>query len=125
MAVPWGQFRVDSSGSHYVQVSMPGWSATARAGAPMLPHMVQVIGVPLGATLSVRVQPGRVHMVALSAPVLPVATQKVKSGPPTAPEGIPALPEPSLVVEEDPSVYSGDAEYPGVLAEVASDAVVR
>jgi hypothetical protein len=72
--------------------------------------MLQVIGVPLGATLSVRVQPGRVHMVALSAPVLPVATQKVKSGPPTAPEGTPALPEPSLVVEEDPSVYSGDAE---------------
>jgi hypothetical protein len=128
VAVPWQQVSlqpVSAGDKEYLRVSLPGWSSTAQAGAPLLPLLAEAIGVPFGATVSVRVEPGPAHTMALRAPALPVVTQKVEWEPPSAAEGIEALPAPIFVLEEDPAIYSGGAAYPGVLAEVASDGVVR
>jgi len=126
VAVPWEQLRTDAAdAAGYVRVSIPGWSSTARAGAPMLPMMAQAIAVPFGAELSVQVEAGPAHTIALPATVLPVATQRVEWDPQADDDGAPTLPKPSLVLEEDPAVYAGDATYPGALAEVANDGVVR
>jgi hypothetical protein len=133
--VPWGELlmepaavegpRQGTGGKEYVRVSLPGWPTTSQSGAPMLPQMAQPIGVPHGPLLSVQVEPGPAHTKVLPAPPLPVGTQRVKWDPATAVEPVPALPEPSYTVEEDPAIYTGGAAYPGALAEVASDGMVR
>jgi hypothetical protein len=128
VAVPWEELRLEevtAGDKQYARVSLPGWSATSQRGAPMLPQTVQSVGAPFGAAVSVRVEPGPTHTVALPAPVLPVVTQQVEWEPPLATEGIEALPVPSFVFEEDPAVYAGEAAYPGALAQVASDGVMR
>jgi hypothetical protein len=126
--VPWEQLSLEpvtANGKQYVRVSLPGWSPTAQAGAPVLPLVTKTIGVPFGAVLSVQVEPGPAHTMALPAPALPVAAQKVEWKPPAGLDGIPAMPVPSYVVEEDVAVYGGDAAYPGALAEVSNDGVMR
>jgi len=128
VAVPWQQLSLEpvtAGDKEYVRVSLPGWSATAQPGVPMLPRMAQAIGVPFGAVVSVQVEPGPAHTLALTAPAFPVVTQKVEWDPPAATEGTPDLPAPIFVLEEDQAIYSAGAAYPGVLAEVASDGVVR
>jgi hypothetical protein len=128
VAVPWEQLRLEevtAGDKEYVRVSLPGWSATAQPGAPMLPQMAQAIGVPFGAVVSVQVEPGPAHTLVLPTRAFPVVTQKVEWEPPSETEGIEALPAPSFVLEEDPAVYAGQAAYPGALAQVASDGVMR
>ena len=71
-------------------------------------------------------EPGPAHTLALPAPVAPVATQEFAYEPVPASRGAPCLcPTPSLTVAEDPAVYGGAATYPGILAQVANDGVVR
>jgi uncharacterized repeat protein (TIGR01451 family) len=126
--VPWDQLRLEpvtEGGKAYTRVSLPGWSLTSQAGAPELPFRAEKVGAPFGAAVSVQVTAGPAHTVALPAPVLPVVTQVVDWGPPAAPVGAPALPSPSFVVQEDPALYGGQAAYPGALAQVAGDGVLR
>lgn len=123
--VPWEQLRMEPAGSGYMAVTLPGWLATMQAGAPKLPVRVEAIGVPPAAAVSVNVKPGRVHTRVLEAPVQPVATQQVRFVPPDEFENLSVPPQPTLVVEADGAVYGCDAAYPGVLAEVANDGIVR
>jgi hypothetical protein len=128
VAVPWEQLRLETvtaGDKQYVRVWLPGWSATSQPGAPMLPQMAKSIGLPFGAVVSVRVEPGPAHTLVLPTPALPVVTQKVEWDQPSATEGTPELPAPIFVFEEDPAVYAGQAAYPGALAQVASDGVMR
>ena len=122
---PWQQLSLEpvtAGGKQYVRVSLPGWSATAEAGAPALPSLVEEIGAPFGATISVRVTPGLAHTQTLAAPVLPVASEKMERD---GPAGAAPLPAPGIVVEEDAMVYTGQAAFPQALAEVTSDGVMR
>jgi hypothetical protein len=126
--VPWQDLRVEPAtvgGRAYVRVSLPGWSIIAQPGAPELPFLTETVGVPYGAKVSVRVEPGPVHTLVLPAPVAPVATQEFAYEPVAAFEGLPSLPAPSLTVAEDPAVYGGATAYPGILAQVANEGVVR
>ena len=128
VAVPWQELSVaavSAGGKDYQRVSIPGWTTTSQPGAPALPFLAQAIGVPFGVGFNVQVEPGPVHTLALPAPALPVVTQRVQWDPQAAIDRIPALPSPSLAVEEDPAVYAGESAYPGSLAEVVSDGVVR
>jgi len=126
ITTPWEQLITDSSHSQgYTQVSLAGWSTTSRAGAPMLPMAAQAIAAPFGATLRVQVEAGPAHTTTLPAPVLPVATQAVVWDPPTDRGATPNLPVPRMAIEEDSAVYAGEGRYPGPLAEVASDGMVR
>ena len=126
--VPWERMSLEpvtAGGKDYVRVSLPGWAATAQPGAPLLPILVEAIGVPFGAVLSVHAEPGAAHTMALPAAALPVATQRVEWEPAAAAEGDPALPMPILTIEEDPAIYAGTAAYPGALARVTNDGVLR
>jgi hypothetical protein len=126
--LPWEQLSVEpvtAGGKDYISVSIPGWSETAQAGAPALPSLTEQIGAPFGGSVVVRVVPGKAHIQVLNAPVLPVVTQKVEWGPPATGDGAPALPDPGFVIAEDPAVYKGEEDYPGALARVSSDGVLR
>jgi hypothetical protein len=126
--VPWEQLRLEpvtAGGREYVRVSLPGWSETTQAGAPALPMLVGQIGVPFGVSLKLQVVPGKSHTQTVSARIIPVTTQKVKWGLPSGSNRVQALPVPELVTEEDSVVYAGQASYPGGLAQVASDGVLR
>jgi len=113
---------IEENGKTYTRVGLPGWSQTAQAGAPSLPLVVEQVGAPLGAEVTLYVVPGQARVEKLSAPVLPVVTQRAEMKPPV--EGEPLLPEMVYVVEEDASVYGG-GEYPGSLAVVMNDGMVR
>ncbi len=128
VGVPWNQLSLETvteAGKEYTRVAMPGWSETAQAGAPGLPMLTGKIGAPFGADIQVQVIPGKAHTQKLPAPLLPVATQKVLSKLSPASNGSAALPTPYLVIEEDPAVYAKNAVFPGVLAKIASDDVLR
>ncbi len=128
VSVPWEQLRLDpvtEGGKEYVRALLPDWSTSAAPGAPALPLWTQSIGAPFGATLSVEVEPGTAHRWALAAPILPAATQRVEWPLPAGQGEIPPLPVSALVIQEDPAIYGRDAVYPGPLAEVASDGVMR
>ena len=60
----------------------------------------------------------------MSAPVLPGVTQVAEWGLPVEEDGM-MLPEIVEVYEEDAAVYGGGQEYPGVLAEVSGDGMLR
>ena len=128
ISVPWEQVSLEpgsAGGNQYVRVSLPGWSETAQAGSPALPMLTEQIGAPFGVNLTVQVLPGKMHTQKLPAPVIPVETQKVKLGLPTANHGAQGLPTSSFVNAEDPAVYAAGEGYPGQLAQVASDGVLR
>ena len=129
ISVPWERLTVaptDVGGARYVRVSIPGATSTGQAGAPELPFWSTAIGVPLGADLSVQVVPGPAHTVPLRGPVRPVATQSVvwEDAPPGV-EGVSAFPAPSISYREDAAVYAGRSPYPGALARVVSDGILR
>jgi len=128
VTVPWERLSVEpvTAGERsYARVILPGWSTTAEAGAPALPRLAQAIGVPFGVALRVRVEPGPAHTLALAAAAVPVATQGAEAIWTPGEDGKPALPQPSTRLEEDGAVYGGGAPYPGVLAKVVTDGVVR
>lgn len=121
--VPWQQLRLEPAG-RYVHASLPGWPATTEPGAPQLPQWTESIGAPLGAQVRVRVRPGRAHTLSLAAPVSPVPTVRAEWSA-DDPEGAPALPQPTWIFEEDPTVYGARAPYPAALAQPGGDGVMR
>ena len=126
--VPWQSLAVESvpaGGRQFVRVSIPGWDTTGEAGGPALPAFGQAIGVPFGAGLSVQVERGPAHTLRLPAPVLPVETTRARWDPEAVAAPIAALPAPSHTVEARAAAYSRDAPYPGALARIASDGVLR
>ncbi|HNS52373.1 MAG TPA: C25 family cysteine peptidase [Anaerolineae bacterium] len=125
LAVPWNQVGLEEGGQGFVEVSLRDWPATSQPGAPRLPMQAVALGVPFGVEVTVQVQAGPAHLLALAGPVAPVGSLSLKWDPASAFSAPAALPQPTTVPRMDPAVYGGQAAYPGVLAEVASDAVVR
>lgn len=129
--VPWEQLVVAAAeDAPYVRLSLPGYAAASQAGAPELPFLVELIGIPLGVTLAVRVEPGAEHTLALTAPVVPAAAQSVQWDP-AARRAAPlrglsgSLPQPLSALHEDPEIYGSPDAYPGTLAEVAGTGMLR
>ena len=128
ISVPWEQLNlqpVTSGGKEYVRALIPGWSDTDQSGLPELPALVEQIGVPFGMSVNVRVIPGKEHMHALNAPVMPVATQKVERTLPLPGKISQELPVTSNITVEDLGIYRDKAAYPGMLGQVTNDAVMR
>lgn len=125
---PWQELAlaVRTAGEkEYVEATLADWPQTRVAGAPALPYASAALGAPFAVDARIRVTPGPAHVVKLAAPVLPAPTQRAiwQAEPPVA--GASLLPEPVSGVEEDPAWYAGAARYPGALAEIASDGVMR
>ncbi len=128
ISVPWEQLSlqpVTSGGKGYVRASIPGWSYTAESGSPALPVLVEQIGVPFGVGVNVRVIPGKAHTQVLSAPVLPVQTQKVERNLPSPGVASPELPLSSSISVEDLEMYRSKAAYPRMLGQVTNDGILR
>ena len=122
VSVPWQELGLEvvtENGKQYTRVSLEGWTETGQAGAPLLPMLVQQAAVPVGAEVELWVVSGEAHRIPLSAAVLPVETMRV---------GIiqrgEALPQLEYVIEEDAAIYGG-GEYPGALAMVMNDGMLR
>ena len=119
---PWQELGLEvvtENGKQYTRVSLEGWTETGQAGAPLLPMLVQQAAIPIGADVELWVVPGEAHRIALSAPVLPVETMRV--GMIQRGEAFPQL---EYSIEEDAAVYAG-GEYPGALAMVMNDGMLR
>lgn len=124
VVVPWESLRqeiIKESVQSYVSIYLPGWSNMSQEGAPALPFMTEAIGVPFGVNLSVKVVPGKAHTIALSAPVIPSPTQEMAI---TSPEDLETNPY-AHVLQPSPEIYEGEGSYPGMLAEVTNDGVMR
>lgn len=126
--VPWEEVSLETvtrEGISYTQVSLPGWESTSQAGAPLLPDRVDQIAAPFGSTVTVEALPGKAHTLQLSAPVLPVATEGIDLPLPSANSG--DLPQPTVqqVFTVDDQVYGSASDYPGGLAEISQEGVLR
>jgi len=116
---------VEEAGRQYTRVSLAGWAGTVAAGLPVLPVQVEQLGAPLGAEVSVEVSGGEAQRVKLDAPVLPGVTRVADWGAPVEDESGLMLPEMVEVYEEDAGVYGGGGVYPGELALVSGDGMLR
>lgn len=125
VVVPWEsliQETVRVDGDAYVRITLPDWANLSQEGAPALPFLTQAIGVPFGVSLSMKVIPGKSHTVTLSAPVLPEPTQKMEMDILHADQVSSNV---THVIDLDPEIYGNNREFPGALAEITNDGVMR
>jgi len=126
--VPWqslNQETVAYGDDTFSKVSIPGWDAISQPGEPELPLLTVAIGVPFGATLSVRVEVGKAHSFKLENPVLPAITQTAVFEPSDMLENFPGSPSLKFNREANALVYESQQAYPGVAAAVVNDGVLR
>lgn len=116
---------VNGAEKSYLRLSKAGWALLSQPGEPALPYLVQQIGVPPGVELELRVRPGRVRQIALSAPLIPAATIEpvFESFDPAAAGQNPPATRTAFV--ENPQVYTAAAAYPGELARISGDGFIR
>lgn len=127
--VPWQQLQlqpVKKADTDYVEVSLPGWPLTAKSGAPSLPFLSQLFGVPFDVELDIKVEPGSRHIFNLPEPILPTAAQHYTYSFPGETLADPSsLLNAESVLEPDPIIYNSPKVYPGLLAEIANDGSLR
>jgi hypothetical protein len=128
ITVPWKELvkeKVFVKGKEYVRISLPGWSLSEQVGLPNLPVSNDMLGAPFGVNVSVHVKPGPSHIIQLDAPIEPEASKKLLFDPLASTSSQPDLPKVLYEVEENPTVYNGQSEYPQTLAQVSNDGVIR
>lgn len=129
--VPLGELTIESVSietgglKEYLGVSLPGWAVTSQPGSPSLPMITRKIGVPHGSKVSLQVVPGKTQKLVLDMPVLPAVTQEPTWESSFTASGAPTLPNVTYVFEEDPAIYHSSQNYPGKLAELTNDGMVR
>ncbi len=104
---------------------MPDWSVTQQPGEPQLPLLALSLGVPFDVDLQVDVVPGTASSLALTDPVVPAPTLRAEWDLAALTEGRSLLPTPVTEIDPVDEIYRSGAAYPGVLAEIADDGVVR
>lgn len=109
----------------YTEVSLRGFSSMSKVGAPQLPFLTKVLGVPLNSDVKVTATPGREIRRTLSAPVLPVATENVDLDVNLASVLDWDDANVHYSVSADPKYYESPDMYPTGMAEISNDAVMR
>ena len=126
--VPWQSLSLETlqleSGT-FTRVSLPGSADLAETGAPQLPLISQMLGVPFGAALGIKITPGRSHTLKIASPVSPVPTQRAEWNDPLTEIEILGLPTLVTSYEPDPTIYAGSGVYPAQQGEIANDGVLR
>jgi len=103
--------RLVVAGIEYTAISVPGLDATTGPGDPQLPGAATLVGVPPGATLTLRVLSADAMTVPLAAPILPGAYPVFADAP------LAMLPSRSdAVYAPNQAVYGADAWFPSALA---------
>ena len=116
---------VEVDGNSYTRVSFAGWASLSSEGKPALPVHVEQIGVPFGAEVTVEVTPGPAHRIALEVPVIPAATKVINEEQPIDAAADGNVPVYKDLLLEDADVYGGWGIYPGRLAEISGDFILR
>ena len=117
------QTKVESK--FYTSVHLPGYSSTSEVGAPQLPFLTEVLGVPFDSEVKITITPGKEIRRQLHAPVIPVASESVVwDVKPSA-----AIDWDDINVEysvsADPKFYEQEDVYPVDLGVISNDAVMR
>lgn len=126
--VPLDSLDLDSfnqDGQAFTQVNLPGAAATAEAEAPQLPLMSQLLAVPFGVEIELKIQPGKSSVIEIENPVLPVPTQTIDWLPPDNRGSLLDAPQAQLLYEPNQEIYTADLSYPGKLGEIVNDGVIR
>jgi len=108
--------KVKLDGKEYVLITAPGTFPSGEEGAPALPSEAAVLGVPHGASVSVRLVEEDVEWLGEMTPI-PWPTERIDDRG-TTPRAVARL-----VAGE--RFYSGAAEYPGRSVEVREAGVLR
>lgn len=126
--VDWDQVRLDEhqiDGDIWTAVVLKDRQKITVAGAPALPYFSTSLGVPIGAGIEVSVSPGQTHYLPVSYPVEPALSMEITPGLPDAITGNPGVPQYTYVLKQDSSVYNQSGQYPGKLAEISNDGMIR
>jgi hypothetical protein len=116
---------ISANGIQYISLSIPGWSQTAREGEPKLPKITETLGIPFGVDYQLEVVPGKKTTRILNHPVLPGETQSIDwEEIALNSEDLQNL-KPGYKIIEDKRIYESNKPYPGPLAEVTGDGVMR
>ena len=111
-------------GQEYSQISLMDYENNAEPGKPMLPLVLESLGIPVGAQYSLEIKGENPQELTLSAPLLPKPTQVFDET-----NSLPASPsEPPLYTFEylpDPGVYDRNEAFPSVLGVVSNDGIMR
>ena len=127
LQVPWQNIQqelITDSGTTYTNLTLPAWERMSQPGAPTLPYKLVTFGVPFGAEISVSVKMGKSRMLQLDAPFLPAVSQEVLPEILLDPNEI-NLPQVQTFTLMDKAVYSRAVNFPGELALITNDGVMR
>ena len=128
VSVPWKLLInevLEVNGEQWTNLEIPGWQKIAQPGTPELPFLTKSIGVPFGATIDINVTPGRQHQVSLSAPVIPALNMRLGEDVPGFFTDDYAAPQYIYERIPDPSIYEQLSVYPGKLAGISNDGIMR
>src|SRR5581483_5627101 len=95
------------NGNRFLGLTIPGFGHTGEAGKPQLPVKGTLIGVPIGANVSLKVLQDESRAESISLRVLPVPTQPVARA---VTEAIPPHRDP--VIAANSAFYSSNQVYP-------------
>ena len=109
----------------YVNLSIPGWSQISREGEPKIPVSIENIGIPFGVDFVLSVTPGEKSTRVLSHPILPESTQSIDWDEIAFDDGYLQAIESDNKIIEHSEIYAANRPYPGSLAKVTSDGVLR
>ena len=112
------------SDREYLQIRLMDYEVNAEPGKPMLPVILQSVGIPLGASYSLEVTGENPQEIALSAPLLPKPTQVFDEN--SLLEATPSeLPLYTLEYLQDADVYEGYEVIPNELGMISNDGIMR
>lgn len=127
LTVPWQEVPLESisvEGDKFSVLRIPGWDQLIKPGAPALPYKVVMIGVPFGVDLALEVKVGKLKKINLNAPIIPAESQVLAQKPIPDMESL-TFPQVQTQLRMDPDIYSKDTAYPGILAEINNDGIMR
>ncbi len=116
---------IQSQNQNFSNLYLPGFSTLSQAGAPQLPYLTEILGVPFDSEIHVSVIPGNKITKRLEAPVLPAISENVEWDLKSQLSGLWGEPIITNSVEADPAIYQNNAIFPGELGKITNDAVLR
>jgi len=116
---------VEIEGKKYSEVSVLDWGKVSEPGAPSLPFITEIIGIPFDSTIEINYTPGKFHEILLDAPVMPAITQSVNYG--SIDPNLDSLGNLTTnnFHEVDPAYYTGSQIFPDELVTISNVGWIR
>ncbi len=117
--------KIELEGNSYTRVSLPDALMTSQPGAPMLPYVTEMLGVPFGVEISLSAEEGKIRKIQLDAPVVPVPQEQVQWAQAAVLGEMSGQPSVITSYAPDVSIYNAAATFPSQVAAVVNDGVLR